>query len=352
MGLGDFVKKGIGTALGSSLGGGIGGAIVGGMFGQSEGSRRRENRRNQADILEQITLGNQLDIENQKAMFDHRLNAGFSRGLTPQEMFGSPAAGAGGGTTGSGQTLGNQASAQSIASKQLRQQQQMQYQTLGVQAATQLQQTKMQTDAQRDVAKIGAGATVESAEISAAVQDARNLIESRRLDLDTRRYEEVTVKAAAENLKLTKQQTLKVTNEVATSKPDFLRAMKILTMSAENLIATVMVNGQPVDVTDRQKLSKMTVAQKSKLLNGLIAMQSHSYRESSGIGAKARDVFETFLSTLENNRANLIESEPHNEMTQAELGNAYELKQRNLERANRRYNNSMRTPRGHAGRVR
>ena len=352
MGLGDFVKKGIGSALGSSIGGGIGGAIVGNIFGQSDGSRRRENRRNQADILEQITLGNQQDIENQKAMFDHRLNAGFSRGLTPQEMFGSPAAGSGGGTTGSGATLGNQASAQSIASKQLRQQQEMQYQTLGVQAATQLMQTEMQTDAQRDVAKIGAGATVESAEISAAVQQARNLIEQGRLDLDTRNYEEVTLKAAAENLKLTKQQTLKATNEVATSNPKFIRAMKILTMSAENLIATVMVNGQPVDVTDPQQLSKMTVAQKSKLLNGLIAMSSHSFRESSGIGAKASEVFETYLSTLQKNRANLIENEPHNEMTVEELGNARQLKQRNWERANRRYQKSMKPPRGHAGRVR
>ena len=273
--------------------GSVGSALGIGVLDKNLGSKSRPAY-SQGEVLQQIQMGNALDLQNQKDMFDYRISYGKALGMTNYEMMMGPAAGAGGGTTGSGQTLGNSASAVNQAK--------MQADTATrenrANRAAGIIQTAMQTDAQKYAADRAAGATIGSAEISAGVQQARNVIEQGKLDLASREFEQATLPAAQENLRLTEQQVKKATNDVATSTPEFLRAMKILTMSAENLIATIMVNGQPVDVTDPKQLSKLSVSERAKLLTAMIGASSHTYRESTGIQAKGSEVLDVWLDQL------------------------------------------------------
>ena len=311
----DQFLESLGNGFGNAAGSSAGGAILGGMFGKSDGAVRRQARRDRnrgmTDAVNLMKIGNEMDMSNQKAMFDHRINAGLVAGMTPYEMFvGSSAGGAGGGTTGSGSTLGNQAGQLSAQSAQLAQERDLMQQENNANRITDLTKATIDAKAKVDVAKIGAGATTgaaetgaqatrDAAEIHAEVARAQNQVRQGELDLKTREYEEIMVPAAAAKLNLTEQQVKHEANKVATSTPEFLRAMKILTMSAENLLATVLVNGQPVDVTDPKNLAKLSVADRAKLVTTLVGVTSRSYREATGIQQKAGEVLQRYFEMLE-----------------------------------------------------
>ena len=94
------------TKVGNWLGFGPDGqtSTLGNMFGKAVdyGMTKRGTDQAQAHARGKLILGNRLDLANQQKMFDYRIRKGQEAGMTPYEMYMGPAAGAGGGTTGSG----------------------------------------------------------------------------------------------------------------------------------------------------------------------------------------------------------------------------------------------------------
>ena len=257
-----------------SFWGAIGGGIAGALFGQSSGSRKREMRRANRYTTQQMQLGNQMDLANQKDMFNYRMDYGRNRGLTDYELFMGPAAGAGGGTSGSGQTLGNAASQQAVSQAQLKQQNDNQIRQLGIQAATGLQQTKMQTDAQKEVAKIQAG-------VSERGQDIQKEVADNVLSLNTRELNDVKIPQAAAQLNLSRQQLKTEINKTATSSEKFQKEMKQLSMGPANLLVELTMRDKGISLAD-DSFMKLSEEQRQEILTELLAMASTLYVEASG----------------------------------------------------------------------
>lgn len=276
-----------------SAGGAAAISAVGGLLGrQSGGSRRRQARRNQQAILQQMRVGNQLDLDNQKSMFNYRMQQGTEMGLTPVELFGSPASGAGGGTTGSGATLGNNASQQQMQNNQLQQQQALQDQQIAANTFTALAQTKMQTDAQKDVAETQAGATTGAADIHASVQAVANSIRQGELDLSTRVFEESTLVMIGMAQEKHPQEVKKLINEAATSLPEWQRAQTLLGMGVDNSINTMLQKRFGIDITDSSQMKNLSTEKFRNILSVFIAADSSLYKQLAGFfAAQGEDQF-------------------------------------------------------------
>lgn len=264
--------------LGAGLGGGAASAIMGGITGNSAGAQKRSARkqfnRTMKHTKKSIKWGNKADLANQKAMFDYRIDQGLDYGMTPYEMFMGPAAGAGGGTSGSGQTLGNAASSAGNTRANLEYQDQVTQRENNADRAVQLAQTKMQTDAQRDVAKTQAGATEYGADLNyqAAMQ---------RLTFDQEVYSTTNLPQAAATLRLTEKQTEKVINEIATSEPDFVRFIKLMTMGVDNM--TAMVAGSEFgDLSNPKTLLNMSPEKRKKAIAAMLSAKSQINTEIAG----------------------------------------------------------------------
>ena len=227
----------------------------------------------QDEVLKQITLGNQQDLENQKTMYNFRLERMLSDGLTPYEAHGSPGAGAGGGTTGSGQTLGNAASKQNEIAAQNAQQRRSQMMA----HTTELLKTKMQTDAQRDVADITAGVQTRG-------QDIQKEIADNVLSLNQRELEDIKIPQAAEQLGLTKQQLQSEINKTATSSPKFQKEMKQLSMGPANLLVELTLRDMGISLAD-DSFMKLSESQRKEFLDKLTALASTMYVETSAAKA-------------------------------------------------------------------
>lgn len=245
------------TAAGAFLG------SAAGSLGSKVVSGSNKPAYSQEDVLEQITLGNQQDISNQKEMFDYRIDQGINAGMTPYEMYMGPAAGAAGGTTGSGQTLGNAATQKSIAQQQIKEQQRMQL----AGNATQLMQTKMQTDAQKDVAQIQAGATEYGADLQYQAKMVANAIEQNKLDT-------VVIPMAAANIGKTEKETERLINEIATSKPEFVLRRLELTMGMDNQLTELMKLHFGISLNDPSSFAKLSEKRRKDIIAFAMAMQS------------------------------------------------------------------------------
>jgi hypothetical protein len=267
----------------SFLGNGFGGDMIKMAFAggasktQGKWNRRlvkRENELARGHSIDMVKLGNELDMANQKEMFDYRIQQGKAAGMTDYEMFMGPAAGAGGGTTGSGSTLGNQpaqlaANATSAANARM-------------QAQTQLGTAMIQANAQRDVAKTQADATTGAATINSDIQKS---IAEARLGFDNKVFKESTLPQASANIGLTQQQTLKVANEVITSSPKFVKMLTLMKMGSENILATMVANGLPIDITDPNQVKNMTEKQREQVMTAILSLLSQTRKETEGLAS-------------------------------------------------------------------
>lgn len=270
------------------------GALVGGVLGKSDGAikrRAREQYWRQVDLGKRsykrtrnaMKLGNQLDMQNQKEMYDYRIQSGLDAGMTPYEMYvGSSAGGAGGGTTGSGATLGNAASQQGMqaaeAQNQLymqRQQQEYDRESRTADRMTQLMMTKMQTDTQKDVANINAGTQQRG-------QDIQKEIADNVLSLNQRELEDVKIPQAAAAVNLSKQQLQTEINKTATSSAKFQTAMKQLSMGPANLLVELTLRDEGISLND-DSFQKLSDKDRKRILDKLVALSSSVYIETSGV---------------------------------------------------------------------
>jgi hypothetical protein len=274
-----------------------GASIFGGVLGNN--SSKKRTKRSHEYNKELLTLGNQLDMDNQKEMFDYRIQQGLDAGLTPWEVYGGPAGGAGGGTTGSGQVLGNNATQIDAAAMQAEQQRIQQ----GVGLLADLAKTEMQIEGQKDVAEIQNEGSLAVANVSATTQTAiaemRNAIEKGRLDLDTRQFEEIALDIAEAELNISREQYKKVKNEVTTSSPAFQREMKRLSMGLDNLLVEYAIKKFGVDPTSsRADFLKIPEKDREAFYDFVMMGRSKIFTESKGLSES--DFMQDIGTTLGN----------------------------------------------------
>ena len=276
-------------ALGAIIG------AVGGLLGSRSQNRSNERiaERSYQESREGLLLGNQLDIDSQKEMFDFRMGRMRQAGLTNVEMFGSPAAGAGGGTSGSGAVLGNAASQRATSQIAANSQMQAQMSQAMLGAGTALEQTKMQTDAQKEVAKIQAGATTGAATISAeSNQKIANIVNDmaqKNLDLKTREFEEYMLEKLEVEQGVAKAQIKKLLNE-AEFTPELKREITKMTMGVSNSVNLMLQKRFGIDVTSEEQMQKLSPQQMKNVLSVFMAADSNLYSEIAGLlGAAAGD---------------------------------------------------------------
>ena len=270
------------------------GAVLGAGLGLINNSRqrradRRMSQQSHAQIMEQMTLGNKQDLQNQQNMFDYRMNAARAAGLTAVEAFGSPASGAGGGTTGSGATLGNAASQQAIVDKQNAQQRNTALQSKIIDATTALQTTKMQTEAQKEVAGMQTGATTRGQDINQKI--AENTLNLERDKLEVERNK------AASLIDMQKQQTEKLVTEIALNDKKWLLAMKQLSMGPQNLLTELTMRHHGINLSD-DSFASLPKEKRTEILNEIIALSSKFRIEQSGLAALGEKTVEGAKETV------------------------------------------------------
>lgn len=257
--------------------------------------------------IELATLGNEMDIANQKEMFDYRINQGKAAGLTPFEMFLGPAGGAGGGTNGTGATLGNQPGVTTAAQIQAGQQAfnaRTQMEIARLNNETSLKQSAIQASAQLGTAAIQSSATKYSAGMSADASqyqaELKYKIDHKRLVLDRERFEKVDLPQAAANIKKTEQETKELINRVATSDPEFMIMMKRLQMGPQNVLVEYAINNYGFNPLDKESVSRASAEMKRNFLGLVLGSQSVAVRELFGTSLASGMAVGQGLETLGN----------------------------------------------------
>ena len=227
---------------------------------------------------EMANLGHALD---QKHYFEREAELwkrGQERGLTPQEYYGSPAPGVGG-PSGAANVLGNMATQTGVARSQIMAQLGNQMGQMALQKRGQdidLEKTKIMAGAQKESAGISADATVYSAEIQKQI--AQN-----RLKFDDRTYRNISLPGAQLNMQKTRKETENIINNIATSHPKFVKAMKLLSMGPENMAASMVVNAAGIDITSPESMQKVPEKKRRDVLAAMLAAGSVTRKETEGI---------------------------------------------------------------------
>ena len=286
----------LGNSFGRALGGGLASVGLGSAFGQSDGARKREARRERNAMFQQnydmMIQGNAHDLKNQQKMFDFRYNRMQQAGLTNVEIFGSPASGAGGGTTGSAAMLGNAGASQASSIRQA----EVQSREAEKDRMAGIVQTAMQTQAQKDVAEIGAGATTDAATISADANERIagivNEMAQKNLDLNTREFEEYMLQKLQIEQNVSKAEVKKLLNE-ASFTPEFKREITKMTMGVSNSVNLMLQKRFGIDVTSESDMQRLTPQQMKNVLHVFMAADSNLYTEIAGIlgAASGKDDF-------------------------------------------------------------
>jgi hypothetical protein len=250
------VVNGVTQGLTNGISSGISQGVSGGVQNFFTGDN---NIYDQDEVLEQITVGNQQDLSNQKEMFDYRINQGLDAGLTPYEAYLGPAGGAGGGTTGSGNTLGNAAKEKMLQQEQMNNQNAANAILQSRQQQTELQKTKMQTDAQLEIARIQSGDTQRGQNMNFAIQSISA---------------KVAIMEVAMKMQLQPHHLQRAINEAATSTPEYRRQELILKMGVDNSINAVIQSRFKVDISDQQQIADMSDAEFKDLMSVLMYAKS------------------------------------------------------------------------------
>ena len=264
----------------SSIGGSILGSAAGSALGSIGGSFL-----DRALGRDDARAGHRYDLRYSLRKEEELWNRAQERGLTPQEYYGSPAAGgAGGGVSGGAQTLGNINAANTSA---LTARQQME---------TQLATTKMQTDAQKYAADKQFGASTYSTDKTFEAAMAN-------FGLKRDEYLNVTVPQAAAQLGKTEQETLKLINDVATSTPKFKRLMKLMSMGLDNTLVHLATSSTGLDIGDPEVVANMSEDDRAKLTAAIMSARSTFKTEVSG----AQETINAYLDALIDDNANVAD---------------------------------------------
>lgn len=272
--------KSLTSGLGSAAAGLVGSAVGSKVLGGGGVTKR------------QLREGHEADTQSYKDRDAYDWQMGQDRGLTPQEFYGSSAAG-GSASSGGAQVLGNSKIQSEIAAQKVGS-------DITQQALNREVQIRGQ-DKQLEAAELSAGASLGSSKISADASrystDVKNKIAQGQLDLSNQEYNKISLPAAAANLKLTEQQTNKAINDVVTSTPEWQRSQKLLSMGVENTIQTALLQRFGVDITSKSAMAKLTDSQFRNILAVLVASGSLANREMQGLAASVSGMFNRVTGT-------------------------------------------------------
>lgn len=236
-----------------------------------------------------VRLGGAQDHKFYKKRDTYDWRKAMKRGLTPQEYYGSPAAG-NNPTSGATTTLGNQ----------FGQAEQQKYQQIGQAAQnaasnqTSMNIAQLQSDTSIETAKISAGASrfgaTTSAEASMYSTDIKNALATKNYQLVKQRLTQVEIPKLLAQLKISSQQFKKLTNEIATSTPAFTLYMKKLSMGVDNMMVEFLQHSYGINITDPKSVQSMSPEQKAKFIQHTAGITSHAFKEAAGItlGVKSR----------------------------------------------------------------
>lgn len=193
------------------------------------------------------------------------------RGLTPQEFYGSPAAGGSAATAGA--SLGNNSGS-----------------AMQDFARMQWESSEREKDRQKDkdIAEIQTGT---QRDITAEQLRVQQLIENRKADLTERQLNEAVIPAAAANIGVSEQQVKLLIEQTKTATPSFQRAQKLLSMGVENTLTTMIMKRYGIDPTSGKAMQALTEDQYDEALSLMMAMTSHSYKELQGILSGIKDAY-------------------------------------------------------------
>lgn len=230
-----------------------------------------------------------MDLRNQKQMFDYRIDSALDAGLTPYEAYLGPAGGAGGGTTGSGQVLGNSAAQQSMRTQELNQQNEIARRENAADRAVDLMKTSMQTNAQRDVAEMQTGATTRGQDIQKQIADDLRTLDRERIGMEKQRLAaDLDIKAQELEIKI---------NEVVTSSAKFKTAMKQLSMGPANLLVELTLRDEGISLSDGS-FEALPESRRKKILDKIVALSSRSYTEVAGAGTAGAELMNRWNQIL------------------------------------------------------
>lgn len=209
------------------------------------------------------------------------------RGLTPQEYYGSPVPGGQTGYGPQGATLGNAGAQEGLQQSQIA----ANAITAGMQQQTQLGVAKIQADAQKYSADKSAEATTGAATISSAASmykaDIEAAIAANRLEFDEKTYRTIALPGAQAQLEVTRKQAQKLINEIATSDPKFVEAMKMLSMGTDNMVATMLAQSE--GVKKPSDILKFDVEKRKAIIAMMIAASSNTRKEVEGLWTLVAD---------------------------------------------------------------
>ena len=227
---------------------------------------------------EMANLGHGLDQKHYLEREAELWKRGQARGLTPQEYYGSAAPGVGG-PSGAANVLGNMATQTGVARSQIMANLGNAMAERALQKRGQdidLEKTKIMAGAQKESAGISAEASVYSAEIQKQIAD-------NRLKFDDRTYWNVSLPGATLNMQKTRKETEHIINNIATSDPKFVKAIKLLSMGPENMAASMVVNAAGIDITSPESLQNVPKEKRRDVLATMLAVGSFSRKEAEGI---------------------------------------------------------------------
>ncbi len=253
-----------GAAIGGASGGWAGAAAGGFAGGMTPNTNYDKVSR------DEVRMGHSEDTRSFKERDKYSWNQAQARGLNVSEYYGSSASG-GSSSSGGAQVLGNSQD----KANQLKMQQSQETNERQKDRLTQIAQTKMQTDTQKQVAEIQTGTTKRGQDITQST--AANV-----LQLSRDQYNTAKEKVAAE-LKISEQKLITAINETLTSAPKWQLMMKRLTMGPDNIYVEAYIKTTGIDPTQEGAFNKLNDQQKKKFLDGLIAYKSRTAGEISGI---------------------------------------------------------------------
>lgn len=211
-------------------------------------------------------LGNALDRRRDRGAMSDKWNFMADRGLTPQEIAGSPAAGGNGSSTGA-QVLGNQLNTQLA----MRAQQEYEANQKNLDRAVMLSGQ----ETQKEVARTSAAATTAAASMSA---EASKYSADRQAETAANRLQSVDVPMSA-------AQIAKLENEIKLTDPEFVKAMQFLKSSPENLLATTISAEFGIDPFDPRTWTELTQTKKDEIIRKIQALRSTTATEAAGAGS-------------------------------------------------------------------
>ncbi len=256
----------------SSIGGAVLGGLTGGITNSIMGKidpAPKQQKMSRSDIR----MGHEEDTKSFKDRAQYSWDQAKERGLTPQEFYGSSAAG-GSSSSGGAQVLGNSQD----KANQINQQQHQETKERNKDRMTQLK-----------VAQIGAGNVQLQTDTTKRGQDFTYDIQQKNYQLAQQKLQQIELPKLKAELKISSQQFKQMTNQIATSTPKFMLYMKKLSMGVDNMMVEFLQHSFGIDITDPKSVQGMSPSRRAAFINATAAINSSVFKEAAGIGKITTD---------------------------------------------------------------